>query len=490
MLPNTDSEHLFDDFLVVGLSSIDDEGVSSQLITSPKGPHGRLVVQKLYHLQNEHDTSHLIEFCFPEQDDLTSPSESFIFTLTKDDSTRVFGFCRRLVPVAATNGGIWRLPICLCVLSQRPWFSLYTRVLDIVEKNYDPVRFVPSFVRAAYEAQMPSPRWRETIRVEPLVGGRSFYGSFELSPPDEESRPTGVQFGTLLESLGAPNTLRVLAALMTEQKVVFVGSRWGHVSGCAHAASELLYPLQWQHIFVPVLPKSKLSYACAPMPFVLGIAQRNLAALQQEPIDNLLFVDVDNGRLWGDAEVMEAAVMPSPYREYLHERLSRLLRAKVTQKATWAGRGDAAVAEAVVMCMARLLGPYRKFVAPRAAAASQEEHPIHDDFDEAGFVADAPPSAQGFLRAMRTAQLFEVWRCRVQPFTLAPRSEMMNFPGLAVLYLITTTELKHTRKLSLWPGLRPPPHRDERGGARILCLRAARRRPTQGGPTFHAGGRW
>ena len=28
------------------------------------------------------------------------------------------------------------------------------------------------------------------------------------------------------------------------------------------SATVMLYPLQWQHIFIPVLPKSKLSYAC------------------------------------------------------------------------------------------------------------------------------------------------------------------------------------------------------------------------------------
>ena len=57
------------------------------------------------------------------------------------------------------------------------------------------------------------------------------------------------------------------------------------MSSCAHAALTLLYPLQWQHIFIPVLPQSKLSYACAPMPFVLGVLSQHLAALTAEPID-------------------------------------------------------------------------------------------------------------------------------------------------------------------------------------------------------------
>ena len=103
----------------------------------------------------------------------------------------------------------------------------------------------------------------------------------------------------LFRALSVQQVLRVLAALMLEQRVVFIGAQYGHVSACAHAAGSLLYPLEWQHIFVPVLPRSMLScagvlhpslaclllgwlaasalfrllrrYVSAPMPFVLGV---------------------------------------------------------------------------------------------------------------------------------------------------------------------------------------------------------------------------
>ena len=247
-----------------------------------------------------------MEFCFPEAaESSSSASESFTFTLTQDEGTRVFGFCRRLVqnaqPVSANP------TVCLCVLSQRPWFSLFMHMLDILQLNYDLGRFVPAFVSAAYAAPLPA---SGSLRIEPLVRGESFYGSFRLSPPVED-RPTGVQFEALLNALGVANTLRLLGALLTEQRVVFVGARWGHVSGCAHAATVLLYPLQWQHIFIPVLPHSKaLLRACAPMPFVLGVASRHLAELRREPIEQVLFVDVDAGKLSGDDEALRRLHSP------------------------------------------------------------------------------------------------------------------------------------------------------------------------------------
>ena len=342
------------------------------------------------------------QFCFPDFDEEKgSPNdhltESFTFTLTQGEGTRLFGFCRRLVQAS-------ELPICLCVLSRRPWFSLFMHMLDILQLNYDLGRFVPAFVTCAYDAPVPPAGIGTPLRIEPKVRGESYFGSFRLTPPTED-RPTGVHFEGLISSLGVPNTLRVLGALMTEQRVVFVGSRWGHVSGCAHAATVMLYPLEWQHILIPVLPKSKLSYACAPMPFVLGVQTRHLAALQKEPLEQLLFVDVDKGQLWGDAEVLEAAQLPSPHREHLQSTLVGVI------KAAKGGRVDnGAVADALLGFMVRLLGGYRSFVRPAGSGgAASNGHAIHPDFDEEAFLCDAPVAAQPFLQTLRGSQLFEVW---------------------------------------------------------------------------------
>ena len=289
---------LFEDFLIVGLAK--------------PATGGPLELKMLYHLQKEksEEAKAIVEvrarascpftkkpalkkslvcvcaqFCFPDFEDERDAArhdrltESFTFTLTEEDGSRLFGFCRRLAQPQ-------QLPICLCVLSRRPWFSLFMHMHGILQSNFDLARFVPAFVSAAYAAPVPPPGESTPICVEPLYKGASYFGVFKLSPPVED-RPSGIQFEPLLNALGVPNVLRVLGALLTEQRVVFVGSRWGHVSGCAHAATVMLYPLQWQHILIPVLPKSKLSYACAPMPFVLGVQTSHLPALMKEPLDQV-----------------------------------------------------------------------------------------------------------------------------------------------------------------------------------------------------------
>jgi hypothetical protein len=199
---------LFDDFLVIGLKSAATSPVPTLLycFRTAQGQGGAEV---------DANNVALMEFCFPDVDDeqmLKLHSESFAFTLTHGDGTRTFGFSRRL---AQPPG----LPICLCVLSQRPWFSLFMHMLDILQLNYDLTKFVPAFIDAAHRATLPPPGGSLQ-----LAG----YGSFRLHVPEEE-RPTGVSFEPLLTSLGAANLLRVLAALMREQRLVFVSSRWAHV---------------------------------------------------------------------------------------------------------------------------------------------------------------------------------------------------------------------------------------------------------------------
>ena len=33
----------------------------------------------------------------------------------------------------------------------------------------------------------------------------------------------------------------------------------------------MIAPFEWQHVFIPLLPGALLGYACAPMPFVIGV---------------------------------------------------------------------------------------------------------------------------------------------------------------------------------------------------------------------------
>ena len=349
-----DESALFSDFVVVGLAQRGPK-LTPALIHSWRSARGGAPSPA---------TSAACEFCFADADAevaSSGQSETFTFTLTDDAGGRIFGFCRRLALHAAahaffatydagggTPGGCRSdLPVCLCVLSRRPWFSLFMHLLDLLQLHCASRQsFTKDLFDAAAEAIIPDePGAPLTLTLSsdsaPFADAEAAPARVRLHTPADE-RPTGVDFEPLLASLGANNVIAVLGALMLERRIIFVGSNCGVVSSCAHAALALLYPLEWQHIFVPVLPQTMLTYASAPMPFVLGVLAKHLPQLEKEPIGDVLVVNVDSGKLSGTADVSRE--IPRPLRSALNTALSRELRKSRVKRLDGSAVADAAMA--------------------------------------------------------------------------------------------------------------------------------------------------
>jgi hypothetical protein len=103
-----------------------------------------------------------------------------------------------------------------------------------------------------------------------------------------------VNLEPLLTTLDPSNLLKVFASLLVERRVIFSSAKLSTLSSCVQAAIALLYPLNWQHIYIPVLPKSLLTFCCAPMPFVVGVLESFLPEVGTLPMEQVLIVDLDD----------------------------------------------------------------------------------------------------------------------------------------------------------------------------------------------------
>ena len=72
-----------------------------------------------------------------------------------------------------------------------------------------------------------------------------------------------------------------------------------NVSSCCNAVLSFLYPLKWQHVFVPILPNKLIDYVCAPMPYILGIHSSMLQKVLKMPIEEVVILDLDKRELRG-----------------------------------------------------------------------------------------------------------------------------------------------------------------------------------------------
>ncbi|XP_072825583.1 DENN domain-containing protein 5A isoform X3 [Vicugna pacos] len=65
----------------------------------------------------------------------------------------------------------------------------------------------------------------------------------------------------------------------------------------AETITALMFPFQWQHVYVPILPASLLHFLDAPVPYLMGLHSNGLddrSKLELPQEANLCFVDIDN----------------------------------------------------------------------------------------------------------------------------------------------------------------------------------------------------
>lgn len=80
--------------------------------------------------------------------------------------------------------------------------------------------------------------------------------------------------------------LALIASLMQERRIIITSSKPDRHSACVQAANALLYPMEWQHIFIPILPMQLRDYLMGPMPYLIGVHTSVLDTVSAESSGN------------------------------------------------------------------------------------------------------------------------------------------------------------------------------------------------------------
>lgn len=75
--------------------------------------------------------------------------------------------------------------------------------------------------------------------------------------------------------------IAVFAAMLSERRIIFTSRRLDRLSSCIQAANAFLYPMVWQHIFIPILPMKMKDFLCAPMPYLIGVPEAVLRTVSK-----------------------------------------------------------------------------------------------------------------------------------------------------------------------------------------------------------------
>ncbi|EAW91279.1 hCG2039668, isoform CRA_b [Homo sapiens] len=224
------------------------------------------------------------KFCFPfdvERVSQNQVGQHFTFVLTDIESKQRFGFCR------LTSGGT----ICLCILSYLPWFEVYYKLLntlaDYLAKELE--NDLNETLRSLYNHPVPKANTPVNLSVH----------SYFIAP-DVTGLPTIPESRNLTEyfvAVDVNNMLQLYASMLHERRIVIISSKLSTLTACIHGSAALLYPMYWQHIYIPVLPPHLLDYCCAPMPYLIGIHSSLIERVKNKSLEDVVMLNVDTNTL-------------------------------------------------------------------------------------------------------------------------------------------------------------------------------------------------
>nr|XP_042130682.1 DENN domain-containing protein 1A isoform X11 [Peromyscus maniculatus bairdii] len=316
----------------------------------------------------------LTKFCFPFYVDSLTVSQvgqHFTFVLTDIDSKQRFGFCR------LSSGA----KSCFCILSYLPWFEVFYKLLNIL---------------ADYTTKQQESQWNELLETlhrlpipDPGVSVHLSVHSY-FTVPDTRELPSIPENRNLTEyfvAVDVNNMLHLYASMLYERRILLICSKLSTLTACIHGSAAMLYPMYWQHVYIPVLPPHLLDYCCAPMPYLIGVHFSLMEKVRNMALDDVVILNVDTNTLETPFDDLQS--LPNDVISSLKNRLKKV--------STTTGDG---VARAFLKAQAAFFGSYRN------ALKIEPEEPI--TFSEEAFVSHYRSGAmRQFLQNATQLQLFK-----------------------------------------------------------------------------------
>ncbi|KAB7505817.1 DENN domain-containing protein 1A [Armadillidium nasatum] len=254
-----------------------------------------------------------------------------------------------------------------------------------------------SFLKCLYQTPVPSPGTKFTIDY-------SDDKFFVAECPNHISLPSIPENRNLSEYYNAvdvKNMMLIFASMLNERRIIVTSERVSRLSACVQAANSLIYPMSWQHIFIPVLPQHLLDYLNAPMPFLIGVAWNLMLKVRQEELGDVVILNADTNEV--DTPFADLQNIPEEVVSSLKKNLSPANNLI----------GDS-VARAFLRAVVQLIGNYRE-------ALQFRESDRKITFNREKFVTQRPPHFQPFVRKMLELQIFS----QVKEF-IEERLELLN----------------------------------------------------------------
>ena len=145
-------------------------------------------------------------------------------------------------------------------------------------------------------SEAPSPT-SSKIQVDIAIRELHLYAKKEAVNELPGSRTTDLY--PLFRALTMPNVVLLIEYVLSESRVILLSSHTAMLQLVSKAITELIWPLKWCGVYIPVLPSRLIQALEAPCPYICGIERSS--EKYDLPEDDFVLVDLDKNELQSTA---------------------------------------------------------------------------------------------------------------------------------------------------------------------------------------------
>uniref|UniRef100_A0A8C6KQ04 DENN domain containing 5A n=1 Tax=Nothobranchius furzeri TaxID=105023 RepID=A0A8C6KQ04_NOTFU len=184
---------------------------------------------------------------------------------------------------------------CICLITPMAFAQACRKVLEqlhqAVTSPQPPPLPLESYVyNLLYE--VPQPPSGRSLKFSGV------HGPIVCQRPSTSELPLfDFAMGEVFHLLGVENVLQLFTCALLEMQILLYSQHYQRLMTVAESITALMFPFQWQHVYVPILPASLLHFLDAPVPYLMGLhsnGQDDRTKLELPQEANLCFVDIDN----------------------------------------------------------------------------------------------------------------------------------------------------------------------------------------------------
>jgi hypothetical protein len=274
---------------------------------------------------------------------------------------------------------------------------------------------------------------------------------------EEEARLNDKKYGKR-NVVPSDAIVALFVALLFERRIVLTSKSLSKLSRATHAANRMVFPLKWQHVFLPLVPAGLMDYLTAPMPFVVGLPLQLMSAYEKVPKEEVFLLNLDDGsytyfeedfelvpkRIANKLQKTLESERELGRREHrrrrrrhlrkllpLEEAQPRVTLSAATSSATTTTTMEEVISKAFRTFLSSAIGSYPRFVKSVALERPPPEAISNDGLwlDQDAFVEGAPNHRTRLFRvSLRHTQMYEVFvRDRLRACAIAARSGKAQF---------------------------------------------------------------